>query len=676
TADLSGPLLAPVGELKVEARRATMNGLPPLDGNLQLHTDTSSVKLQLVAQREDTLLAQVDANVAAPLAALQDQEVVGRIPFTLAVRAGPVSQRELLGLANTSAVPPGRVRPSCRSEEEEEAAPGAEPQNVLTLDMRARGTLDAPQVDLTAGVQHIGLSEMGLGQAQLHYTYGDALSAFTAILTAPKGGTLTARGEARQELSLPALRRGVDAARVPLEVDVDAHQFDLSFLSGSRLPLVRSIGGVLLLDKAHVGGTVGAPIFRGRLEWQGGRLALEGLGDYRDVHVALNVTDTHLDLSDFSASSGGGKLKLQAQADRTPAGLLALTGDGTMEDFPLVYDDQLLALVQLRSHFEGEVSTQLVNLRNLTIPEAHIHLPEAKRKDVQALDRPEGIVLVCHGEPMKSQRPRTAPGGGPGTATGGAGPEQQKPQRQYWVNINAPRNLWVNGSDVNTELGLSENFRVEYANAASIYGEVRVLRGDLEVLGRRFTMQSSSQVRFTGPATTPYVNATAEYDNERAGVKVFVAVRGQGKDFTIKPTSEPPLPETEIYTLLATGRRTLKAGSGASMNQGQVASVLGSLVASQARKALAAKLPLDVLTIEAGEEGLAGARLEVGKYLTDQLYLGYSGRLSTPPNQSTTRRENANAVRLEYQFSPHWSLQGEYGDYQVGGADVIWGKEY
>jgi translocation and assembly module TamB len=112
------------------------------------------------------------------------------------------------------------------------------------------------------------------------------------------------------------------------------------------------------------------------------------------------------------------------------------------------------------------------------------------------------------------------------------------------------------------------------------------------------------------------------------------------------------------------------------MNQGQVASVLGSLLASQARKALAAKLPLDVFSIEAGEEGLTDARLEVGKYLTDDLYLGYAGRLGAPQNQSTTRRENNAAVRLEYQFSPRWGLEVEYGDAQQGGADVIWSKEY
>ena len=98
--------------------------------------------------------------------------------------------------------------------------------------------------------------------------------------------------------------------------------------------------------------------------------------------------------------------------------------------------------------------------------------------------------------------------------------------------------------------------------------------------------------------------------------------------------------------LLATGRRTLKAGSGASsMNQGQVASVLGSLLASQAKKALSAKVPLDVFSIESGDEGLAGTRVEVGKYFTDKLYLGGRGRLGGQSvNQSTTRPENTASV--------------------------------
>ncbi len=668
TADLTGPLLAPVGVLKVDARRATVNGFEPLDGNLALLTSASDVKLELAVRREDTLLAELVATVDAPIAALQDQEVAGHVPFVLKARGGPVPLKTLQGLA-------GPQKPT--------TSPGTSQQTmqgVLSLELSARGTLDDPNLELITGLQQLGVRQFALGQARFHYAYDDARSVLDALLTSPNGGTLLMRGEAQQELSLPALQRGVAFARVPVEVDLDAQRFDLSFLSGSQLPMVRTIGGMLQAD-AHVNGTVGAPVFRGDFHWKDGQLALESYGEYRDIQVALKATNEHIDLSQLSMNSGNGSLNLTAKADRTKAGQYAFTGQGELKDFPLVSDDQLMALLTLRTTLEGEASAQLFNLRNLSIPEAHINLPEARRKDIQSLDRPEGIVLVRNGVPLEKRKRKKgtpATNADAGSAIGGAGTiaSEEAAQRQYWVTVNAPKNLWVHGSDINAELGLSENFRVEYEDETSINGTVKVLRGELEVMGRRFNVQDSSFVRFTGPARTPYINAVAEHANEGAGVKVFVTIRGQGKEFTIKPTSEPPLPETEIYTLLATGRRTLRAGSGASMNQGQVASVLGSLLASQARKALAAKLPLDVFSIEAGEEGLTDARLEVGKYLTDELYLGYSGRLGTPQNQSTTRRENANAVRLEYQFSPRWGVQVEYGDAQQGGADVIWSKDY
>ena len=151
----------------------------------------------------------------------------------------------------------------------------------------------------------------------------------------------------------------------------------------------------------------------------------------------------------------------------------------------------------------------------------------------------------------------------------------------------------MRGTDLNVQLGLSEGFRVEYANEARMFGEVMVLLGRVDVLGRRFDVQRDSQVRFTGPVMAPYINVTAEHRNENAGVTVFVTVRGQGKEVTLKTTSDPALPESEIYTLLATGRRTLERGSGASMNAGaQAASVVGSFVANEARKAIALeKLP-------------------------------------------------------------------------------------
>jgi translocation and assembly module TamB len=246
--------------------------------------------------------------------------------------------------------------------------------------------------------------------------------------------------------------------------------------------------------------------------------------------------------------------------------------------------------------------------------------------------------------------------------------------RSYQIYLNALQNIWVRGSDVNLELGFSQRFEISYTDQLSLSGDVSVKQGRVDALGRRFDVQKNSRVSFTGPPLLPYLNISAEHVNEREHVTVFVHISGQGKNFTIEPTSDPPMSETEIYTLLATGRRTLERNSGAAMSSAQAASVVGSLVASQARKALAAQLPLDVFSIEAGESGLAGTKLEVGKYLTDKIYVGYTGRVGTDPTAQT--KENANAVRFEYRFTPAWSLEANYGDARSGGLDLIWSKDY
>jgi translocation and assembly module TamB len=449
---------------------------------------------------------------------------------------------------------------------------------------------------------------------------------------------------------------------------------------------------------------VGAPTLKGTVNWKDGQLGLMGLGEYRDIQVALNVTEERIHLKQLSAHAGSGELHLTADAVRSKSGAYELNGESQLKDFPIISEDQLLAVATLRATIEGSMTASTVNIRNLTIPEAHIELPEVERKDLQPLERTGDIVLVRKGVPVEKRRRKraepanTAPDsasatqdknptpGKPGsTGTGGAGatpasedtddaPEEEV-QRTYRVLVNAPQNLWVRGSDVNIELGLSPGFEISYTDEAFLSGEVIVKRGRVDALGRRFDVQKDSRINFTGPPLAPYLNITAEHVNEREHVTVFIHIRGQGKDFTIEPTSDPPMSETEIYTLLATGRRTLERNSGASMTGAQAASVVGSLVAAQAKKALAAQLPLDVFSIEAGESGLSGTKLEVGKYLTDKIYVGYTGRVGTG-TASGQNRENSNAVRFEYQFTPQWSLEANYGDARSGGLDLIWSKDY
>ncbi|WP_233602438.1 translocation/assembly module TamB, partial [Corallococcus sp. CA047B] len=695
-ADVNGSALAPLGRVEVQARAVTANGLPKLNGSALALAGEKDVKLTLDVQRPNGPLAMLEARVLAPLAALQDREVVSRVPFRMKGRVGPVPLNEIPGMAQPNMGNKG-------------------PQGVLSMEIAARGTPEAPEIELSAGMQNLGVAQTALGQARLTYAYSGAKSLFDAMLTAPGGGSLTLGGTLGLDLSLPAFQSEQGPAkkvdRAPVELALRARAFDPSFLSGIS-PYVRTLGGIMQAD-ANLGGTVGAPTFKGDLNWKDGKLGLMGFGEFHDIQLALNASQERIDLKQLTAKSGGGSLELTANAVRQgKSGEFVLEGKGHTKNLPIVVEDQLMALLTLNLSMKGSLTDRLVNINDLSIPEAHVELPEAKRKDLQPLERPVDVVMVRNGVPVDKRKkpkqtptqvaasgdPRKAPDAAPGTkgnppepgtAVGGAGgpstepteaelaegeeEDEGPPQRQFWVNINAPRNLWVRGTDLNIQLGLSEGFRVEYANEARMFGEVMVLLGRVDVLGRRFDVQRDSQVRFTGPVLSPYINVTAEHRNDNAAVTVFVTVRGQGKEITLKTSSDPALPESEIYTLLATGRRTLERGSGASMNAGaQAASVVGSFVANEARKAIAAKLPLDVLSIEAGDSGIAGTKLEVGTYVTDKIYVGYTGRVGA----NLQKGENANAVRFQYLFSPRWSLEGQYGDARSGGLDLIWTKEY
>ena len=369
-------------------------------------------------------------------------------------------------------------------------------------------------------------------------------------------------------------------------------------------------------------------------------------------------------------------MKLTALGTRDGA-QWTLKANGEAKEFPIFAEDQLVATLSLRTNLDGTARKGNIELDKVHIPEAHVELPTQTRRDLQSLNRPDDIILLKNGKPLDPKRARKIldrdRGAEAALGLSGPPPEAARPMKVLIV-LDATKNLWVKGQDLNVEVGLSPDFRVEVGEETDLFGEVRIIRGRLDVLGRRFDFQRNSVVRFTGPPTEPALNVTAIYNNVKAGVKVSMHVQGEAGEIQLVPTSEPPLTESEIYTLLATGRINLKRGSGGSeIGSTQAVSVLGSLAASQLKTAVSDKVGLDVLSIQGGDEGLLqGSTLEAGKYITDDLYLGYAGKVGADP----TKYENSNAVRLEYQFLPRWSFEATYGDAKSGSADIVWTRDY
>jgi translocation and assembly module TamB len=647
--NLSGSVDDPRGLVRLSWRGVEAPPLEALEGQLELAASEALTRLSGQGRLSGRPLFEVDAFIDAPVRRLEQLEALGPEHVTARLSLAPMPLGRLLPKRDDDVVATGSV----------------------TVDVGIKGTLDDPSVSIDATVQSLSFGKVPLGQARLvSRTQGRAQS-LAVTLKAAGNSELRATGSVGLDPSITLLRKGLDVSAVPFDLGVTATAFDLGFLSGVT-PMVRTVAGQLSLEDFKITGALGSPDVRGSVAWQKGRLALASFGDYRDIDVDVKVSNERLDLKTLSVRSGSGALVLDPSwAQRQPTGVWHLEGSGTAARFALVTDDQLMAILSAKASLEGDVSPTLIDLSRIELSRVEVELPEVKRKDVQDLERPKDVVLTRGGRVVAGRR------------RSDGSPSQPGSTRTWRGEFTAPRNLWVRSSDLNVELGLSEGFRVEYADTMQLFGEAQVLGGRIDVIGREFKInrvaagsaRAESTVRFTGLATEPLVNVRAEHTNEREKVKVAVSVTGRGKNVAFKVSSEPPMPESDIYTLLATGRRDLRRSSGTSITAEQAVSVVGSLAANELKNALLKKLPIDivdVVSIDTGSEGLASTRVEVGKYLSDSLYLGYTFQ----PGANKARGENTHAGRLELQLSKNVCLEATAGDAPAAGADVVWSRDW
>jgi translocation and assembly module TamB len=639
TAHGKGTLQHPDLDGTVSFEHLRSGRLKPQDGHLSLAATRSETRAHL--ELGQTVL-RLDADAKLPLEQLTAVDTLTRAVFNAEGTAGPVA------LADVLEATPDQPRP----------------QGTVRATLTASGTPAGPKVQVLGTMDHVALGKAPLGHADLALDYENAVTTLAAALVNEAAGRMDAKGRLALDLSQPAVLKGVDFKSAPLTLEVESKGLELKWLSGvsDRVPRV----GGRLDASARVSGPLGDPAFTGRAEWKEGSLALLGYGEYRDIEVELDGSDEAVTLKQLYAKSSGGFVKLEGAALKREKGW-QLRANGETKGLPIIVDDQLKATATLELHAVGVATPTLIDFTRINVPRATIELPEVRSKDLQDLERPASIVLVRNGVPLSRAQQRKMHFG---KAANAAPPAPAKTAVRF--TLQAPRNIWVKSSDLQVELGLSDGFEVSLDGTATLSGDLSVKRGRIDVIGRKFDVDSSSTVRLAGPANRANVNVTATHRNDREGVTVTARVTGQLPQFAIHLTSNPPMAESDIFTLLATGRRQLKAGTSQSITNEQAASVVGALAASQIKGVLSKTLPIDVLSVEAGSDGLRGTRVEAGKYVTDQIYVGAEVRYGADPRKG----ENNAAARLEYQFTPHWSLDVYGGDAGAFGADIVWSRDY
>jgi len=236
------------------------------------------------------------------------------------------------------------------------------------------------------------------------------------------------------------------------------------------------------------------------------------------------------------------------------------------------------------------------------------------------------------------------------------------------VHAVVPKGFFVKSDEPRLDVELKADVRYEREGSdAYLSGTVEVVRGTVEPIGGRNFTIDRGVVQFTGgPPSAALLDVSARYVNPLA--TVTVKVLGTVNKPEIKLSSEPPLDDSQIALLIATGRTDLRAGSGnAGTVSGSEAGMAAlSAVATQAfRNVVQNKLPVDTVALEPGA-------LRAGKYVTDKIYVAYVLRWDADP----TKNENQDEVRVDYQITPRWMFESRYGNAQSGGASLIWSRDY
>jgi translocation and assembly module TamB len=631
--ELTGTSNHPRAKIDVRARSVRWPGAPIADVDLSAElAEASKAHLDLSVRPSGSLVADARAGISLnQLLSSPSTEELARIPLELAASLSDVAWESRSGSSSLRGVLGGR--------------------------MEMAGSLGEPRIDLAGALANIELGDQPVGELRLDASYierkADARLSFAPLTEGRGSASFT--GSIEADLGLEALERGPDFATAPIYARLDAQEIDLGLL-GAILPL-RQLGGVLE-GSARLGGTLGAPVFQGMLSLREGRALVPGYGAWSGIRFDLQVNDRRSALLSLQAQSGGGELALVARARREePSTPYQVTAKLLLDRVPLTVGDQLIAFLSGETEqWTGEIQGMKMTF-DLRPGRLVVELPQVSGKDLQPLEPNPDIIVVTE----KEQKHAVLPAAGQ--------------ELNLRINAQAPGELWVQSTDIKIEAGADVHLQVEGGNA-KLRGEVSSLQGRAEVLGRMFDLRRGRLVWRDDPLTNPRLDVVAGYENPREQVQVKVAVSGTARKPKIDLSSEPPLDETEIATLLATGRRELRRGASGVASGTGAASVVGNFMADRLRRVIATKLPLDVLQVELAEPGpqtlTPSTKVEAGTYVTDKIYVGYRRNFGA----NIERGENANEVRVDYQLSRHLSAETNYGDALKGGANVVYSRDY
>jgi translocation and assembly module TamB len=503
-------------------------------------------------------------------------------------------------------------------------------------------------------------------EASAHLDEEDGSAAFRARLGTHWGRDLTP---------------SIDASQ-PAEIAFTAQQLRAELL----LPF---LAGTFSELDGRVTGSVGIQIDprartlrpQGELALTNGTFQLATIGgEFHDASAQLVVTpDGVVQLQNVSARGVSGRIEAAATARFNGlafGGARGVVRIPQKEPMPLIVDGVQVGTVDANLDVAIDPAPA-ANEVDVTVnaSKLHLELPAAASHDVQALNALDGVgVGIQHGPnefvpmPIDDMREKT-------TDTS-SNPVKMK------VAVHL-------GKDVEVRRGTTLAIRMEGGPTITLgagepraQGQIKLVRGTIDVEGKSFEIQQGSTVTFVDDPTNPQVVLTAAWKApDDVGTTVFADFIGPLKTGKVTLRSEPPLPKNQVLALILNGTTESDSAPGASSspNANAAAGVAGGAATAPINRALGGvNRMLDNFGVVGGistkiDTSTTNPRPEVELQIARDISVQVAWVLGNPPPGTNP---DSTLLTLSWRFLRKWSLMTTVGDAGTSIVDLVWQQRY
>jgi translocation and assembly module TamB len=426
----------------------------------------------------------------------------------------------------------------------------------------------------------------------------------------------------------------------PLSGTLSAHANDLAWLADFA-PKFAGTNGELEL-KVDIDGSRSAPKGRGELSLASGALTAP------DIGLVIERFDATFDASPeaivFNAACGAGTGELKAQGKASKSADTThwqYTVDLGGQDFPLVRMPEAEADVSPDLKLTGDEQGLHIG-GTLTLPRVVI---DVARLPSSSINVSEDEIIITNDD---SDPDEMAKRGFMTESVSGA------------VGIRLGDKVSVNGFGLTSNLSGGIDWKKRRGEPlGKATGKINLDNGFFRAYGQHLEIENG-RIVFAGPIDNPNLNLRAFRPD--LPVKAGVNVRGSAREPKISLFSEPPQSDGDTLSYIITGRALDDASADESAVLAKAALSLGADESAAVMNQISATFGLDELSLNTGST-VEDTSLVAGKRLSRKL----SVRTDYNPFEQLW------TFFLNYELTPHWSVEAESGERQ--GADLLYSVE-